>query len=254
MEEFAALGIASAYDRLIHQWVVGDAMLADVLHGAIGVDVADATPMLIQNQPATLPFSAECWCQPPVTLHHVDPASFQLLYRLERQSTHSTLLLRDLLPVAFQNGGSSKANWDNVADAAEFSLPTINLAIESGNETRSLDPNADFVTCRMACEGNPECFQFFFRNTTIQNDDGKVDARHECRLSRAFRLGLAKSPQAFLNPEEPGTFRSWTSGWVKDRINGWVSANRECPRNGRWVSNVELDQATGDLRVVVDLR
>lgn len=64
---------------------------------------------------------------------------------------------------------------------------------------------------------------------------------HECMLSSVFRLGHAKAAQGFFDErDEPGTFRSWTSGWMRNRIKEWADMH-ECPMSDQWVVSSSTD-------------
>jgi hypothetical protein len=207
-------------------------MMSDVLYHEMGLRVEDATPMLVQHQPETIPFSGPSWCQPSVTLHHVHAQNFEKLYNLERSLNFSRLLLRDVYSLLSDRILPRRNDWDNGSDAKEIALPVEPLIFENDRDGHlsSFDPNVNFDSCKAACERNEQCFQFYFRNTTVAENSTTFHFQHQCHLSSAFRLGLRKPSQEFFNPEEPGVFRCWTSGWLTDRILQWVERNRMCAK------------------------
>ena len=229
-KEFASKGVASRWVERTKDWWAGDMTMADALYDELGVRVTQVGPMFNQLDPKSIRFNGDAWCQPAITLHHMTSQDFDEIFARERAQSFSQLLLRDVYAAAYPHGlPSRKGDWDNISDAREFALKVASMDII---------PHSDFDSCQIACEQNPKCFQFFFRNTTIQRADHAdgVETAHECLLSSAFRLGFSKPSQSFDNEHEPGVARSWTSGWRTHKISKWVEEHWECPSGDHWVS------------------
>lgn len=60
--------------------------------------------------------------------------------------------------------------------------------------------------CKQSCEDNGECFQFVF--------DGE-----QCGLGNSIHLGQRKDPEGS---------KKWRSGWLKSKIEEWVSKQPAC--------------------------
>ena len=214
--------VSSALEERMQDWWAGDMMLADAMYDEIGLKVMTAAPMFNQLHSRGIRFEKDSWCEPAITLHHMDATDFEEIFEKEEELHFSSLLLRDVCTTVYSENGlpEKKDDWDNISDASEYSLPFPPIL--------DLDPNTNFERCRSACQRAEECFQFFFRNTTELNSKGELKLKPHCGLSAAFRLGHAMPIQDFDNEDEPGVFRSWTSGWNRTRIAQWVEQNWEC--------------------------
>ncbi|CAJ2512082.1 Uu.00g077070.m01.CDS01 [Anthostomella pinea] len=66
-------GIANQYDTRIRESCCGDHMLAIAINETIGLKVKQTWPTINGEKPHTIPFRSQQWCQPIVTMHHMDP-------------------------------------------------------------------------------------------------------------------------------------------------------------------------------------
>lgn len=236
MKEFAVerRGIATKYERRMHEWWAGDFTLADVLYDEMGVKVTQMLPMVNQQPPRSVPMSKMAFCQAVIGMHHMKASDFAELFAIEKQLDFRRFRLQDAFGDIYPDGlPLDSVDWNNIADAHEWGVP-----IERHKLPPGLDANRDFETCRTACEVHEECFSFTFLNTTVILDESKADAfnyLNSCFLSRAFRLGAPKAEQSFWsNSDERDTYRRWHSGWMKDRISDWVIENWECKGRSQW--------------------
>ena len=233
VKEFANKGIVSRWEDRMHTWWAGDFMLADALYDELGIHVTDAAPMFNDLNPREIRFGEKYWCEPAISLHHMDAQDFDQIQGLEKKLHYSRLLLRDIYATVYPDGLPPKRDdWDNISDGRKFALEVTWGA--------GLNPHASFETCDSACNQHLKCSQFFFRNTTelkpLSDGLAQVETHHECMLSSVFRLGHRKPSQGFDNVGEPGMFRSWTSGWKRERIARWVERHWECPSGDHWVT------------------
>ena len=234
MKEFAVdhAGITTKLADHTEKWWAGDFMLADALYDEIGLKVSDVSPMFNEYDSESLAFGSErMWCQPAITLHHMDEAKVRQIYAKEAELDYERLLLRDVYQATYTGPLSIKrGNWDNIASEQKYLLDNTNSVV--------LNANQDFESCKASCERNDECFQFTFLNTTVARAmifPSEFERLHSCYLSKVFRLGHAKEEQSFENEVEYATYRSWTSGWRVEKINEWVQRHQECPDGDHWV-------------------
>jgi hypothetical protein len=215
--------------------------VADTFYDEMGLQVTTAAPMFNQFHPLSLPFWEESWCDPAISLHHMQAEDFNDTFRLEHSLRFSRLLLRDVYSAIYTEKFPTKwLNWDNLADAHEYALNgNAKVPFEDADGVHIVDPNADFDSCRIACEYNERCFQFTWRNMTQFVKLSYYEHRHSCVLSSVFRLGHPKSFQDFNeNLEEMQVYRAWHSGWLTDRIASWVREHWECPQGeDHWVTD-----------------
>jgi hypothetical protein len=210
-------------------------MLADALYDEMGLKVSNVSPMFNMFDSEAIPFGLDnMWCQPAITLHHMDEVKVRQISAKEEELDYERLLLRDIFDTVYTTElPLRRENWDNIASDKKWMLETTT----SG----TIIPNKDFDSCKAACEENNQCLQFNFLNTTVSTSrieispDIGFEQHHSCFLSRAFRLGHAKENQAFENEDESGVFRSWTSGWRVEKIAEWVQKHQECPAGDHWV-------------------
>jgi hypothetical protein len=246
LKEFAVdrKGIATSLDSRMHTWWAGDFTVADALYDNMGLEVTTAAPMFNAQSPRSLPLWQQSWCEPVLTLHHMNQEDFLEIFRREARLSFSHFLIRDVYAALYPDGFPELwYDWDNAADAHEFGLNgNAPFPWANGNEVITIEPNDSVENCRRACEYNKECFQYTWRNTTVDIINGGFDYLHSCVLASAFRLGEAKAPQEFYqNTYEKDTYRAWHSGWLHERIASWVDAHWECPKGDHWVTNDRTD-------------
>lgn len=187
-------------------------MLAKALYDEMGLKVTNGSPMLNAFDPLAIPFGLD-----NMTLHHMNEPLVRQIFAKEERSNNEELLLRDVFETVYTTDLPwRQENWKHLASDPKWML--------------------DFDSCKAACEGTDHCLQFVFLNTTLSGASGmSFKQRHACFLSMVFRLGHAKVERPFSNEHEPGVFRSWTSGWRRDRIANWVQNRKECAGGDQWV-------------------
>ena len=98
--------------------------------------------------------------------------------------------------VAPQMGESRRADWDNKSNR-EYKIPLDTFGTDAA-------PPDLFSACQQACRSDPKCMQFITWN------DG------HCNMEYMFKLGV----QRVAMPEQ------FQSGWLTDRIDGWIAENK----------------------------
>ncbi|KAH9859977.1 hypothetical protein IAQ61_011761 [Plenodomus lingam] len=192
MYDFAVThkGLAGRWDRAMQEHCCGDFVIGAVLRSN-GIPLTPAWPTINGEKPSTLPFGPTHWCQPVVTMHHVQPNELNQLANFEqaRNNTRTPLtfaelydnFVKDILP-------DTLADWYSQSRDARFA------------------PVDTYEECRKLCEGNEECFQFMHHG-------------NECDLGYSIHLGMYKEA------ENGVAFRS---GWLTDRIRRWVEEQSPC--------------------------
>jgi hypothetical protein len=86
-------GTAASWDRPIHDHCCGDYVTALALKKS-GILLKGSWPTINGEKPATLPFGPTHWCQPVVTMHHVQPNEMNHIanYELSRNNTRVSRL------------------------------------------------------------------------------------------------------------------------------------------------------------------
>lgn len=84
MYELAYLnkGTASRWDKPLRELCCGDLMTGIALM-ELGILLKDAWPTIHGEKPITIPFGPLVWCDPVVTMHHVEPHEMSQLANFE---------------------------------------------------------------------------------------------------------------------------------------------------------------------------
>lgn len=197
----------------------GDSILGWALWSA-NVPLSGFFPLFNTYAAHTLPFTERLWCQPFLTMHKLTPNDMISLWRWEneRRKLERPLLYSDLYefhPVASANVRHDwdNTNWDRLAPGRDMYTDTLQA-------------------CKEACEASAPCLQYHWQGKHMR----------KCVLQQFINFGVARDPETVQRkvpvPEssrgrhdknqEEQQFRtveedfSYTSGWVKSRIDQWV--------------------------------
>ncbi|KAK4541418.1 hypothetical protein LTR36_008019 [Oleoguttula mirabilis] len=187
-------GLANRWDKRIPEMWFGGYVMADALDEELKVTVTDVTPMMQRENPARVPFGADVWCKPVVTLHHLDSRQFNELYQTEMALGTSQLLFRDVYHSAYLAGlPFRRDDWYNLADDHKFAIdvtPNDMGKFDGQWEPKDLmDPHQSYMGCELACIQNERCFQFAF-STTAANEESS--SKSECWLSIGLSADLGQ--------------------------------------------------------------
>ncbi|KAF2103943.1 hypothetical protein NA57DRAFT_50799 [Rhizodiscina lignyota] len=181
---------AASWDPKVHDNCCGDSILGQALN-AYGINVTNAWPIFDGFTPATVPFGADHWCQPLVTLHHMSPFEMEEMHSFEerRLNGNNPLLYSELYKdLVAEMIPDSRKGWD--------SMPIGETISDIGSAK----------ACEKACRNNPQCFQ-----TSYDGDN--------CILGTdSFRLGENRTTDG----------KRWQSSWNKTRISEWIAAQYPC--------------------------
>lgn len=90
-------GVASRWDKPMHEECCGDLVIAMVLK-KLGVLLKESWPTMNGERPITLPFGPKHWCQPIVTMHHVEPHEMSQISNFEQARTSQVSIARSHIP------------------------------------------------------------------------------------------------------------------------------------------------------------
>ncbi|EGP87833.1 uncharacterized protein MYCGRDRAFT_24216, partial [Zymoseptoria tritici IPO323] len=160
VSEFAAEGVAQKWDRRISEMWFGDYVLAAALYEEMGLQVTDAKPTMIHDEPSLIAFHSDMWCKPVVALHHLTSEEQDHLWKLDQARNTSALLFRDVYNIAYPRGlPSVEAQWDNLAQDSQYAVDSITDAPKNGSLTVA-DTDAHHKACQRACQRNDKCLQY----------------------------------------------------------------------------------------------
>ncbi|KAK4153770.1 beta-1,3-N-acetylglucosaminyltransferase radical fringe [Chaetomidium leptoderma] len=197
----------------------GDSILGWALWNA-GVPLSGFFPLFNTYAAHTLPYTERLWCQPFLTMHKLKPEDMKTLWRWEneRRKLGHPLLYSDLYEFLPVTNPDVRHNWDNT------------------NWDRLAPGKDTFVdslqACKEACEASPTCLQYHwqgeqtrkcvlqrFINLGVARDSETVKKKVPIPEGGRRKDGADKGEQQFELVEEKITY---TSGWIKQRIDDWV--------------------------------
>ena len=210
----AKQGMANRWDHRIVNMTWGDYVLAAALDEEMGLKIQSADPMMHVHHPALIPWSgAKEWCQAIITLHHMDEKLQKQMQDLETSHPGQTIRFRELYHFMgfdkLEKPQEPRRNWDNWAGDLPYAVQPLNYSMAS----TSVD------ACEQACRELDDCLQFSW---SIEEKSEGPPGKH-CMLSRVFRYGQELKPAT----TKSGT-RTWTSGWMPDRIAAYVANQPLC--------------------------
>ncbi|ETS78013.1 hypothetical protein PFICI_10075 [Pestalotiopsis fici W106-1] len=195
-------------DYTSHTWA-GDGILGKALKD-VGVGFTQAWPTFHGESPFDMDYNdsvtgpdPSLWCYNAMTWHHVPPSEIRELAEFEdRWNVEHSALLRHsdvFRHLVMPKLRSHLDDWDNLSSDKESS--------------------DTLQGCRSACEKQPNCFQFSFRNHT-----------QTCKTSSVVKLGRQQKQRDGDAIEE-----HITSGWIIDRVEAFAAEmDTYCHGNG-WV-------------------
>ncbi|KAI9734208.1 MAG: hypothetical protein M1834_002308 [Cirrosporium novae-zelandiae] len=233
-------GIGQRYDSQMLGTCCGDHMLGIALREK-GVQLGSAWPMINGEKGRTLPYARDQWCQPLITMHHVNPEEMSQMWKFEQRRknfevrtlpNHTTplnsrvantlaknpLLIHELFEFAMEPKLSPLLDdWDNLSDDIRYQSPQIMDDSKSKlwNEMSEIERKAheSFDACRVACKADINCFQWLYHGNT-------------CKFSKSFKLGYKK----YI--DDGGSYRS---GWDVDKIQRFKVEHLPCQQPD-WVN------------------
>ncbi|RDA87906.1 hypothetical protein CP532_1723 [Ophiocordyceps camponoti-leonardi (nom. inval.)] len=216
-------GVANRWDEYITRQCCGDYAFSYALSNETGVGVEQSWPTINGEKPYTLPYGTRAWCQPIVTMHHVDPEEVAEIWSLEVASNFShPMRIRDLYHAFIKRKLRPVRNdWDNLsettsylnASAYHYSESELKQAKKGELSALELMAHRSFEDCRRACQSVASCVQYHFRNGI-------------CSFGDTIRHGKP------MKPEKAEHEAQWQhrSGWIVKRIEEWVEAHDDCGR------------------------
>ncbi|OAA46308.1 hypothetical protein NOR_03061 [Metarhizium rileyi] len=236
-------GVANRYDEQIQHTCCGDYMWSKALKDETGIPVVNAVsisrmaakltcalqsltvrvlqwPVINGEKPQTIPYAANEWCQPIVTMHHVGAEEISDLYAFEKKRKFKKMLrIKDLYHnFMSQQLVDVRPDWDNLSDDVNYLNKTSGHfeEWELGNaKTEYLsdveaEAHKSFDDCKKVCSSLATCFQFRYRNGI-------------CGVSYNFKNG---------NPVKKGDDDSkrYMSGWNIERIKNWIDEQGDCDK------------------------
>ncbi|KAF1811715.1 hypothetical protein P152DRAFT_507906 [Eremomyces bilateralis CBS 781.70] len=182
-------GSAASWDKPMHEECCGDYVIGMILKER-GIILKESWPTINGENPVTLPFGSTHWCEPSVTMHHVQPNHMSIIANFERSRANQTSpwTFSDFFNAVVRNNLPDELeDWDSLS-------------------TDTMEQAESYNACKQRCEQAKECFQFAF--------DGK-----RCGLGKSIHLGQRRDQK---------DNKKWRSGWNKSKIEQWIAKQPPC--------------------------
>lgn len=230
--------LTSQYTEQGTQECCGDLLVALALHDHEGIKIRQTWPMINGEKPITLPFGRGHWCEPILTMHHMDSEEISLVWQFEQtRKTDRVLLMRDLYDsLIAPKMKKTRENWNNGANDVCYISRDADAQERADGQDRDRQKKEDEMSdiekeawkspenCAKVCESeiaeedsgdkekqlNRNCFQYRWHEEV-------------CCTSKSFKLG---GPME--KPFDDNEKAKWTSGWYLEGIQAWIDAMGEC--------------------------
>ncbi|KAH9906964.1 glycosyltransferase family 31 protein [Xylariomycetidae sp. FL2044] len=233
-------GVVKQYNVRGANECCGDLMLALALDEYENVKMRQTWPMINGEKPSTLPYAQNHWCEPILTMHHMNAEEVSNVWQFEQtRKTDRTIMIRDLYEALIKPKMQvSRNDWDNLSDdVCYMSLDPNKQASAEGlardrqkpeDEMNDIEKEAwkSAENCAKVCDSiegnlddesendkekkNRSCFQWRWQDEI-------------CCTSRSFKLGAPKP-----SPDNKQDKSRWMSGWHLKGINDWIEAMGDC--------------------------
>ncbi|RYC54367.1 hypothetical protein CHU98_g11843 [Xylaria longipes] len=231
--------LTSQYTDQATRECCGDLLVALALDEHEGIKIRQAWPMINGEKPTTIPYGRGHWCEPILTMHHMNAEEISTVWQFEQtRKTDRTLMIRDLYDsLIAPKMQETRENWDNGSDDVCYINRDPDAQERADGKAKDRQKKEEEMSdvekeawkspenCGKVCEteisdedsGNKEkqldrnCFQYRWHDEV-------------CCTSKSFKLG---EPKPKLKDDEDKKAR-WTSGWYLKGIHDWIEAMGEC--------------------------
>ncbi|KAH8844584.1 hypothetical protein MCOR27_011390 [Pyricularia oryzae] len=155
-------------------------------------------------------FSAENWCKPVLSWHHVHSRDIAMYYELEKSwNFEKTLTYGDFYKHAIAPTLTKRKSWwDNMSRRHHLtpqSVVTAEIPKDVRDSSSWKESWKSDKLCEAACTEWKSCVQWYYY-------------QYECKLDDRFWLGFGYPETSRYRKEKLESI----SGWLPDRINSWT--------------------------------
>ncbi|CAJ2502323.1 Uu.00g097170.m01.CDS01 [Anthostomella pinea] len=138
-------GVVKQYNVRGANECCGDLMLALALEEYEGVQVRQTWPMINGEKPSTLPYGPGHWCEPILTMHHMNAEEISGVWQFEQtRKTDRTLMIKDLYHgLIAPKMQVMRENWDNLSDDVCYINPDPEAQERADGQARERQKNKD---------------------------------------------------------------------------------------------------------------
>ncbi|KAK9426182.1 hypothetical protein SUNI508_12543 [Seiridium unicorne] len=141
-------GVVKQYNIKGANECCGDLMLAQALEEYENIKIRQAWPMFNGEKPSTLPFGPGHWCEPILTMHHMNAEEISSVWQFEQtRKTDRTLLIKDLYQgLVAPKMQVQRQDWDNLSDDVCYINPDHNAQSRAGDHERGRQKKKNDLT------------------------------------------------------------------------------------------------------------
>ncbi|KAI0012692.1 glycosyltransferase family 31 protein [Xylariaceae sp. FL0662B] len=132
-------GVVMQYNARGAHECCGDLMLAMALEEYEKITIRQTWPMINGEKPSTLPYGPGHWCEPILTMHHMNAEEISSVWQFEQtRKTDRTLLIRDIYDGLIKPKMQvSRENWDNLSDDVCYLNPDPEAQERADEQSRT---------------------------------------------------------------------------------------------------------------------
>ncbi|KAI0134219.1 hypothetical protein BJ170DRAFT_190808 [Xylariales sp. AK1849] len=141
-------GVVKQYNKKGAHECCGDLMLAQALDEYENVKIRQAWPMFNGEKPSTLPFGPGHWCEPILTMHHMNAEEISSVWQFEQtRKTDGTLMMKDLYnALVSPKMQVQRQDWDNLSDDVCYINPDPAAQGQAEEDVRGRQKEAEEMT------------------------------------------------------------------------------------------------------------
>ncbi|EFY95837.1 fringe-like glycosyl transferase family protein [Metarhizium robertsii] len=222
---FGKTGVGNKYDEATQDGCCGDIMWSEIVLNETGLTPENMWPVINEFKPRTFNYYEDQWCQPLITLHHVNGEEINDLYAFERgQNFAKRIRIKDMYyRFVATHLVESRSDWDNGGEdvyyldreARTYEASELDKAKTDELSDMELVAHKNSSSCKDVCYSQEDCFQWRYR-------DGICGlAYNKMRLGNAVKKDDDEAKRSF-------------SGWHMDRINKWIGEQGNCSETYQW--------------------
>lgn len=250
--------LAAKYDARAPHECCGDLLMALAVKET-GHDVKQLHPLFNGEKPNTLPYGHGHWCEPLLTMHHMNSEEVSSVWQYEQTRKKQAIVqIKDMYQAFFApHLKAHRLDWDNLSEDTCYIGPEREDQDRAGGGERdrqkeefsknAIEKRAHMsaAACAKVCESAGLDFSdeeiAAFPNEAERDKfiRGKYDEKagdtewHKerrcfqwryhngaCCTASSFKFGTPR--------EESNKDERWLSGWFVDGINDWIDAVGEC--------------------------
>ncbi|KAI2627328.1 glycosyltransferase family 31 protein [Hypomontagnella submonticulosa] len=213
-------GVVKQYNAKGAHECCGDLMLAQALDEYENVKVRHVWPMINGEKPSTLPYGPGHWCEPILTMHHMNAEEISSVWQFEKtRKTDRTLLIKDLYNGLIRPKMQVlRQDWDNLSDDVCYLNPDPDAQQRADEHARGRQKKEDemnevekeawksWENCAKVCEyqDEPDEEEWGLRGVVERDEDapGRANDTEMAEDSSPSDAAARESRKKYMNEKK----------------------------------------------------